>query len=148
MASNVYSFLDFHCALVGPGIALDLGAGAAVSEEGITISPSAEVNTMTIGADGYGVHSLHADKSGTITVRLLRSSLMNKALSAAYAFQTASAATHGQNTITCAHSTLGDVVTCRQVAFMRAPELSYSKDAGFVEWQFAAVAIDRTLGAG
>ncbi len=35
-------------------------------------------NTMTIGADGEVMHSLHADKSGTVTVNLLKTSPTNK----------------------------------------------------------------------
>jgi hypothetical protein len=38
-------------------------------------------NTMTVGADGEVMHSLHAGKSGTITVTLLKTSPVNKKLS-------------------------------------------------------------------
>ncbi len=33
---------------------------------------------MTVGADGEVMHSLHAGKSGTITVTLLKTSPVNK----------------------------------------------------------------------
>jgi hypothetical protein len=35
-------------------------------------------NTMTVGADGEVMHSLHAGKSGTITVTLLKTSRSTK----------------------------------------------------------------------
>ena len=145
--SNVYSFLDIQAAIVGPGGTFNLGNGAGTSEEGIQIDPSGEIDGMQIGADGSGQHSLHADKSGKVTVRLLKTSAVNAQLSAMYAFQTASAAFHGQNTITIVDSARGDTITCRQVAFAKAPGLSYGKEAGLNEWEFNAVMIDRTLGA-
>lgn len=145
--SNVYSFLDVYAAIVGPGGTFSLGSGAGAAEEGITIEPTGEINTMQVGADGSGQHSLHGDKSGRVMVRLLKTSPTNALLSALYAFQTASAAAHGQNTISIVDSARGDVTTCRQVAFTKAPSLNYSKEAGTMDWEFAAITIDRVLGA-
>ncbi len=143
---KTYSFLDVNAGFVGPGAVISLGQGSASAEEGITIEPEEDINTMTIAADGEGMHSLHANKSGTITVRLLKTSPVNGMLSAAYNFQTASGANHGQNTLTIANSNTGDVVTCQQVAFKRGVPLTYAKDGGMNEWTFHAVKIDRILG--
>lgn len=143
----VYSFLDVTAAIVGPGGAFSLGSGAGVAEEGITIDPSTEIDGMQIGADGSGQHSLHADKSGKVTVRVLKTSPVNKLLSNMYNFQTASAASHGQNTITITDVARGDVITCQQVAFAKAPNLAYGKEAGTNDWEFNAITIDRTLGS-
>lgn len=145
--SNVYSFLNVQAAIVGPGGAFSLGSGAGVAEEGITIDPSGEIDTMQIGADGSGQHSLSGDKSGKVTVRVLKTSPVNKLLMGMYNFQTASAASHGQNTITITDSVRGDVVTCRQCAFAKTPSISYAKAAGTQDWEFNAVAIDRVLGS-
>lgn len=142
-----YSFLDTQCSLVGPGGAINLGSGAAVAEEGITIEPNEDIDGMVIGADGTGMHSLHANKSGTVTVRLLKTSPTNQKLSQMYALQTSSSVTHGQNTISLSNNVMQDAVTCRLVAFKRAPTLTYAKDAGLVEWTFNAAQIDRALGA-
>jgi hypothetical protein len=144
--SNVYSFLNVQCAINGPGGSINLGAGAATSDEGITISPSNPINTMQIGADGNGQHSLHADRSGKITVRLLKTSPVNRLLSAMYNAQTASAANHGQNVISLTDTQRGDSITASGVAFEKAPDLTYGKEAGLVDWEFAAIAISRTLG--
>ena len=145
---STYSFLEVVCALTGPGAAINLAAGAGVSEEGITFTPSTEIDTMQIGADGSGQHSLHADKSGRVMVRILKTSPTNYLLSAAYAFQTANPASHGQNTITLVDTIRGDAITAQQVAFAKAPELTFAKEAGLVEWEFNAIIIDRTLGNG
>lgn len=145
--NTTYSFLDVHASLVGPGGAITLGAGAGASEEGISIDPTSEINTMTVGADGQGMHTLHADKSGRVTVRLLKTSPVNGLLSAMYAFQTSGGGTHGQNTLVVNDTNRGEVITCRQVAFTKAPSLLYGKEAGAVEWDFSAVLIDRVLSA-
>jgi len=143
---RTYSFLEVQATLVGPGGAIPLASGAGVSEEGINIDPSAEVNTMTIGADGEGMHALHADKSGKITVRILKTSLTNGLLSAMLAFQRQGAGTHGINTITIVDMARGETVTCQGVAFTRQPALAYGKEAQLVEWEFAAIKIDSQLG--
>jgi hypothetical protein len=145
--SNVYSFLDVQAAIVGPGGAFSLGSGAGAADEGISIDPAGEIDGMQIGADGVGQHSLHADKSGKVTVRVLKTSPVNKLLMALYNFQTASAASHGQNTITISDAVRGDTVTCRQCAFAKAPNLNYGKEAGTQDWEFNAIAIDRVLGS-
>ena len=69
---STYSFLDFSASIVGPGGAFDLGYGSGNAEEGVTVAMLEAKNTMTIGADGTPMHSLHAGKSGTITVTLLK----------------------------------------------------------------------------
>ncbi len=143
---STYSFLSVKCALVGPGGSVNLAAGAAAAEEGITIAPSENINTMTIGADGEVMHSLHANKSGTATVRLLKTSPVNQLLAALYALQTAAPSQHGQNTITLTNPDIGDVITMRNVAFQKAPDLTYAKDGGTNEWAFDCGKIDRALG--
>ncbi len=141
----VYSFLDVNAALVGPGGFINMGAGSGNAEEGITITPTGEKNVMTIGADGSGMHSLLADKSGTVTARFLKTSPTNQLLAAMYMFQTSSASQHGQNVITITDSR-GDAIICRSCAFKKAPDLNYAKEGGMVEWVWDAVYIDRTLG--
>lgn len=144
--SNVYSFLDVNASLVGPGGAFSLGNGAGSSEEGISIVASAEIGSMQIGADGYGQHTLHADKSGKVSIHLLKTSPTNALLSALYAFQTTSGAAYGQNTIVINDSSRGDVITCSQCGFAKAPDIAFGKEAGINTWEFNAIRIERTLG--
>lgn len=143
-----YSFLDTQAAIVGPGAAFALGAGEGNAEEGIEVSPTAEINAMAVGADGNVMHSLIADKSGQVKARYLKTSPINAKLSAALAFQRASGANHGQNTLTIVNSTSGDTITCQQVAFSKVPTISYGKEGGMNEWIFDCGVIDIALGAG
>lgn len=145
--SKSYSFQAVTAGMVGPGLVVNLGNGSAAAEEGIDIQSSGDIDGMLIGADGEGMHSLHRDKSGTITVRLLKNSPTNQILSAAYAFQTDDPSSHGQNTFTLVDKVRGDVVVGQQCAFKKAPDLKYAKDGGIVEWEFNAIKIERTLGA-
>lgn len=140
-----YSFLDVQASIVGPGGALSLGSGAGAAEEGITVEMAGEKNTMVVGADGTPMHSLHADKSGTITVRLLKTSPVNNSLSLMYALQTESAALHGSNIFVVKNSVTGDQITCRAVAFKKLPAQNNAKEAGINEWTFDAGIIDMSL---
>lgn len=146
--SYTYSFLDVNCALVGPGGTLNLAAGAAAADEGISIEPAPEIDGMTIGADGSGIHTLRADKSGKITCRFLKNSPVNEQLSLMLAFQRTSGALHGQNTLSLINKSSGDTFICQQVAFAKQPSVSYSKDADIITWEFNAISIDMALGSG
>lgn len=145
--SQTYSFLDVVGAIVGPGVAAQLGTGSGASEEGITIAMTGDIGGMQVGSDGYGQHSMYADKSGQITVRLLKTSPTNAVLAAAYAFQTAAGANYGQNTITITDKSRGDVITAQMAAFAKMPDITFAKDAGFNEWVFNSLRITQTLGA-
>lgn len=147
MTTNVYSFLNVQAAINGPGGSINLGDGSGTAEEGIVVSPNGDINTMTMGADGSGQHSLHADNSGKVTVRLLKTSPTNKLLQAMFNAQTSNAASHGQNTISITDTLRGDSITCTGCAFGKKPDLTYGKEAGFVEWDFQCIRIDQTLGA-
>lgn len=141
-----YSFLDVQATLVGAGAVIDLGAGAGASEEGITTAMSGDKNTMTIGADGEGMHSLHADKSGTVTLRYLKTSPVNAKLMALYDAQTLSSALHGQNVIVIRNSQSGEITSCRSCAFKKRPDITNAKEGGTIEWVFDVIKIDTILG--
>jgi hypothetical protein len=146
MAGIVYSFQAITAGVVGPGLVANLGDGASAAEEGIEIAYSGDVNAMTIGAGGEGMHSLSADRSGTVTVNLLKVSPMNRILSAAAAFQTSNPASHGQNTFTLVDKLRGDAITAEQCAFKKLPDLSYGKEGRLVAWEFHSVRIIGVLG--
>lgn len=147
-APQTYSFQDVNAAIVGPGGGFSLGAGSGNAEEGITIEQAAEIDAMTIGADGSGMHSLVANKAAKVTVRLLKTSPTNALLSAMASFQRVSAANHGQNTISIVNKVSGDAITCQLAAFSRIPTISYSKEGGMIEWEFNSILSDVGLGAG
>lgn len=141
-----YSFLDVTASLTGPTGVIDLGQGSANSEEGITQTMGGNKNTMTIGADGEVMHSLHADKSGTITLTLLKTSPVNKKLSLAYNAQSQSSATWGNNVIVIRNTASGDISTARSCAFQKQPDFNNAKEGGTVAWVFDCGKIDQLLG--
>lgn len=143
---STYSFLNVTATLIGPGGEIDLGYGASVADEGITISRAVDKNTMTIGADGEGMHSLHADKSGEVTVRLLKTSPVNAKLMTLYNAQSLSSTLWGQNVITVNNTGSSDNTACRSCAFTKVPDIKYAKDGDILEWRFQAIKIDTILG--
>lgn len=141
-----YSFMDVQASLVGPGGQINLGYGASVAEEGITIAMADDKNQMIVGADGEGMNSLRAAKHGSLTVRLLQTSPINKQLMALYDAQSLSASLWGQNVITVTNPKTGDMTAARQCAFKKKPDITYAQDGQTYEWTFDAVKIDTILG--
>ena len=141
-----YSFLDIVASLSGPGGDIDLiGCN---SEEGISIEPTGDKNIMTIGADGCAMHSLRGDNSGTVTIRLLKTSGHNAQLQQLYTSQKESSTKWGQNTISIKDMARGDDITCSECAFTRDPATTYATEGGINEWVFHAGKIDKVLGSG
>lgn len=143
---HTYSFLDVSCSMTGPTGIIDLGAGSANSKEGITVTMAEAKNTMTIGADGEGMHSMHGGKSGTITVNLLKTSPQNKKLSIAYNAQSLSSALWGNNVFVVRNSVSGDLVTARGGAFQKVPDFANAEDGATVAWVFDCIKIDSLFG--
>lgn len=143
-----YSFQDITATIVGIGGSFQLAAGAGSAEEGLTAAPIEDKNFMTIGAGGEGTHSLSANRSRIITVRLLKTSQVNAQLQNMYNLQTASAVTHGKNTITLRDVARGDFLVFAEVAFAREPDLVYAKESGNNEWLFHAIESFTKLGTG
>lgn len=144
--SGTYSFIDVSASLTGPTGSIDLGCGSANSEEGITVAMTEAKNTMTVGADGEVMHSLHAGKSGTITVTLLKTSPVNKKLSLMYNAQSQSSATWGNNVIVIRNRVSGDITTARSCAFQKQPDHANAKVGNTVSWVFDAGKVDQLLG--
>ena len=139
---KTYSFQDCEFSLVGPGGAISLKDGA--SEEGIKIAMLDDKDNMLIGANGSGMHSLHAGKSGTVEVSLLRNSTTNSLLSVMYNLQQTSSTLWGQNVMVVVTST-GDAITCTGGAFKKQPDISYGKDGGMYTWTFNFIEINEVL---
>lgn len=132
--------------MVGPGGAVTLGYGAGTAEEGITIEQDEDKDTMVVAADGTPMHSLHAGRNGSVTIRLLKTSPSNALLQAMYDFQQLSSAAWGHNVIVVSQVVAGDITTCTSVAFKRMTPMTYGKEGGINEWAFNAGYIDRVLG--
>ncbi len=145
---TTYSFMDVAASIIGPGGAFSLGYGSGNSEEGITIAMVENKNTMTIGADGSVMHSLHAGNGGTVTLRFLKTSPTNQMLSVMLDLQRVSSALWGNNVIVISDPARGDQISCTNCAFQRWPNVAYAKDGGTQEWVFDAGAINGVLGDG
>ncbi len=142
-----YSFQQVTATLVGlPTFNINLGYGAAVADEGITTAMADDKNTMLTGADGEGMHSLHAGKAGQITVRLLKTSPTNQALNLAYTAQALDPSLWGQNVITIRNTASGDITVGRECAFKKLPDFTNAKDGTIQEWVFDCIKIDTLLG--
>jgi hypothetical protein len=143
---STYAFNDVVATISGPTGSANLAYGAGPTDEGISFEPAGDKNTMTVGADGTVMHSLHADKTGRVIAQFLKTSPVNALLHAMYDAQTVSASLHGQNTILCQQKAAGDVSTARQCAFKRKPTIRYKKDGEYLEWEWDAGFIDTILG--
>lgn len=143
-----YSFQNVVAAIAGPNGNIQLGAGAGVSEGGITTAMRGDKNTLTIGADGSGMNSLHADNSGNVTVRLLKTSPVNALLMSMYNADKASSIVWGKNVISIRDYARGDHITCYGCAFRKLPDVVYDKEGPVLEWTFDATRIEERLGTG
>lgn len=146
----VYAFSNTYVQLDGPFVNIALGAGAGDAEGGITVTMTEDKNTMTIGADGEAMHSLHSGTSGTVTVRLLKTSPTNAILADVYDRQTSQdgGRWHGQNTIVIRDMERGDHISCSETAFSRMSEITYAKEGGEITWTFHCAKIHFILGRG
>lgn len=143
---STYSFMDTQCSLTSADGVIDLGYGAGIAEEGITFAMAGDKNTMTIGADGEGMHSLHADNSGQVTIRLLKTSSANAKLMNIYNAQKGVTRKWGKNTITLNHSGSGDNHTASECAFKKIPDYTNAKTGAMVEWVFDSIKVDMKYG--
>ena len=128
-----YSFLDVIASFGGPTGAFNLNNG--IEEGGIKITMRGEKNIMTVGADGKVMHSLRADNSAEVSIRLLKTSPTNALLNTMYNLQRIDSTLWGQNVITLNHA-IGDEVVATQVAFKKQPDVVYSEAGGMNEWLF------------
>lgn len=147
-----YSFINVQVSLTGPGTAaLNLGYGAQVAKEGISVAMIEDKNSMYVGADGGGTHSLHAGRAAMAVIRLVKTSPTNNLLSELYSYQTSRESGglyHGQNVITLTDIARGDSYTMSGAAFKKYPDNSWAEDAGVTEWSFDVIDCDPLIGAG
>ena len=141
-----YSFLDVSANFTGPTGSVDLGFGSGLADEGITVSLASPRNNMLVGADGEVMHSLKADKSGTVTVRLLNTSGANSALQTMYDAQALSSSLWGNNVITITNKGNGETTVCRSGAFQKQPDRTYQAEGVVFEWVFDCGKIDTITG--
>jgi hypothetical protein len=143
-----YSFQNVVAGIAGPNGNIQLGAGAGTAEGGISVAMRGDKNTLTVGADGTGMNSLHADNSGSVTVRLLKTSPINALLMSMYNADRSSSLNWGKNVISIRDYARGDHITCTGCAFKKAPDLTWDKEGQVIEWVWDATRIEERLGTG
>jgi hypothetical protein len=145
---STYSFLDTNATIRGPGGSINLAAGAAAADEGVTVAAVGDRNVMQTGAGGEGQHSLIASTAALVTVVLLKTSPVNAQLMQMYNYQTSSSVLHGKNVLVVSDFARGDLVTLSKVAFKKVPDLVNAKEAGTNTWTFDAIRTNYVLGTG
>jgi hypothetical protein len=144
--AETYSFLSVSASIVGPNGSFSLSDGN--TEGGISFAKTGPKNTKTVGADGTVMNSLHADESGTITIRLLKTSITNAMLQSMYDGDRSDPRLWGKNQIKIRDVARGDSVTATGCAFQKFPDVTYDKEGPALEWVIDAGSITTTLGAG
>src|SRR4051812_10193996 len=140
--------MDVSATIVGPGGTFALGYGSCTAEEGISTAMVENKNTMTIGADGCVMHSLHAGNGATVTIRFLKTSGTNQLLQQMFDLQKTSSAYWGLNTIVISDPARGDQISCTNCAFQRFAGINYAKEGGMMEWVFDVGRLEAILGDG
>lgn len=144
---GTYSFLDVVATMTGPGVQVNLGAGAAAAEEGISTEMIEETDTMRGGADGAQMHSLHGSKAARVMVRYLKTSPTNSILDAAYRYQRQSGLLWGKNVLVVANPVTGDKYVYTQVAFTKHPNNGWDKEGPVIEWEFNCGVMEPLIGS-
>jgi hypothetical protein len=148
MTAHTYSFLDIQATMTGPGGVVVFGGQGGAAKEGITIEPTEDIGTLTIGAGGEGMHSLHAGRPAQAMIRLLKTSPINAILQAMYNLQVSSGSLYGRNVIVVSDTARGDVITCIAAAFKRFPSITYAEDGNMNEWSLNVAQVSWLLGTG
>jgi hypothetical protein len=100
-----------------------------------------EKTTTTSGADGSIMQALHANNTGTVTFRLLKTSPVNFSLSALYNAQRLFPNLWGQNVIRVMDINRGDVILGSQMAFVKHSDIGYDVNGNINEWAFRGLVI-------
>ena len=144
---GAYSFLNVQASINGPGLVAQIGSSAGSEKNGISVSFDEDKGTITTGADGDIMTSLHAGQTGKITIRLLKTSAINAVLSQAYAFQRQSSVNWGANTLRIVDKIRGDVVNGVQMQFVKFPDNDWAEDGNTITWVFQGI-VRELLGTG
>jgi hypothetical protein len=148
MQNITYSFLDVKATLSGPSLVALMDSDTMLDEEAISLDFGDEVNTMTRGSGSAFMHTLIPNIQTEIKIKTLKTSLLNTLFQTAFNYQTGSSATHGMNLLTVVHVTRGDVITIRNVAFQKQPQLVYGAKGESIEWTFQGGVQSLVLGTG
>ena len=99
----------------------------------------------TVGADGFGCHTINRNRSGTVTVTLMQSSLTNSALSR---LANLDEQTGDVSYPLVVKDIRSDATLCVAHAskIKKMPASSFGKELGTREWAFTSTRIDISVG--
>lgn len=144
---GTYSFLDVQASVVGPGLNAQIGSTSGAAKDGLSTEFDEDKVKITTGSDGSIMTSLIASMTGRVVIRLLKTSPINNVLNTAFNFQRVSSANTGQINLRIVDKARGDVVTGRQMSFLRHPSNVWSEEGNVIEWTFVGI-VNEVLGAG
>lgn len=148
MSSFTYSFISIAASIKDPNGTFSIGSGAGVAKEGITIAFVDDKGSLITGADGQGMHSLHASRAAVITLRLLKTSPTNALLQDLYDATTASPADYGASSIVLRDPNRGDVASCLGCGMRKFPDTVYDDAGPLMEWSWNSARTSILLGTG
>jgi hypothetical protein len=144
---GTYSFLDVQASVVGPGLTAQIGSTSGAAKDGLSTEFDEDKTVITTGSDGTIMTSLRASMTGRVVIRLLKTSPINNVLNTAFNFQRTSSANWGQINLRVVDKARGDVVTGRQMSFLRHASNVWAEEGNILEWTFVGV-VNEVLGAG
>lgn len=145
--SATYSFGDFIASYIGPEGTFDLSS-EGIAAEGVTIAFAEDQGSVTMGANGDGMHNLHRARNGTVTFRTLKTARLNNIFSRIWQSSTADSSGYGNGLITCRNAKTGDLFVCKQCGVRKFPDNVNATDGGTNEWVFNSIRITPSLGDG
>lgn len=132
--SSAYSFANVSATLDGRQV-----QGAWDGDDAIVVSPGADRGTGLIGADGSGIFSISADKSATISIKLMHTSPTHRLLMQKMKRQQALGAGASSFPFQFMDTASGEGGSADKCFIMTAPADSKGKNAVVREWVLWAV---------
>lgn len=110
----------------------------------VSIDRNNQAWTVVSGAGGEHARSKSSDRSGTITLTLMQTSISNDYLSQMMTDDETS--NSGKRTLNIIDANGDTVVICSEIWVQQAPTIEYGKDLGDREWTLEAGDIDIIVG--
>lgn len=127
--SSAYSMVNVSATVDGQQV-----QGAWDGDDAIVVTPGADKGTGLIGADGSGIWSVSADKSATISVKLMHTSPTHRLLSQKLKRQQALGGAASTFPFSFIDTVSGEGGTADKCYIMTAPADSKGKSATVREW--------------
>ncbi|MCO6407363.1 phage structural protein [Hoeflea alexandrii] len=132
--SSAYSMVNVSATVDGQQV-----QGAWDGDDALIVTPGADKGTGLIGADGSGIFSISADKSASISIKLMHTSPTHRLLSQKMKRQQALGGAAASFPFNFIDTVSGEGGTADKCYIMTAPADSKGKNATVREWVLWAV---------